>query len=101
MEKDAIYRDSNLGREKVAQQLGISNSYLTQLIKENTGSSFTNFVNQYRVKDVERMLQDDSFENFDVLSIGLEAGFKSKTGFYSTFKKINGLTPSQFRNNRS
>ncbi len=97
LEEDKIYRDENLSREIVSQKLGISNSYLTQLIKENSESSFTDLVNQYRIKDVEQMLQDPAFKNFDVLSIGLEAGFKSKSSFYSTFKKHHRISPSQFR----
>ena len=97
MENQALYRNPDLGRKTLADELGISEGYLTQLIKENTGTSFTAFINKYRVKDVERMLQDESFENFDILSIGLEAGFMSKSAFFANFKKINGITPSQFR----
>ncbi len=101
MEKEAVYRNPDLSRELVASQLNISGSYLTQLIKENTATSFTAFVNQYRVRAVERMLLDESFNNFDVLSIGLEAGFRSKSAFFSTFKKYNGASPSQFRKQES
>lgn len=101
MEKEALYRDPDISREKIAEQLDISSGYLTQLIKEQMDVSFTAFINQYRVKEVEKMLQDSSFEHFDVLSIGLEAGFKSKSAFYSTFKKFNGLTPTQYRQKQS
>ncbi|MEM8965618.1 MAG: AraC family transcriptional regulator [Bacteroidota bacterium] len=96
-----LYRNPDLGREDVASELGISSSYLTQLLKENTRKNFTSFVNEYRVKAVEQMLLDPSFEPFDVLSIGLEAGFKSKSAYYSTFKSINGLTPAQFKRAKS
>ncbi|MEM6845051.1 MAG: helix-turn-helix domain-containing protein [Bacteroidota bacterium] len=96
-----LYRNPNLGREDIASELGISPSYLTQLLKENAGKNFTSFVNEYRVKAVEQMLLDPSFEPFDVLSIGLEAGFKSKSAYYSTFKSINGLTPAQFKRLKS
>ncbi|MEM9833207.1 MAG: helix-turn-helix domain-containing protein [Bacteroidota bacterium] len=96
-----LYRNPDLGREDVASELSISPSYLTQLLKENTGKNFTSFVNEYRVKAVEEMLIDPSFEPFDVLSIGLEAGFKSKSAYYSTFKSINGLTPAQFKRMKS
>lgn len=97
MERQKCFRDPNLSRETVAQQLGISSSYLTQLIKEQTGNSFTRFINAYRVRDVEQMLNDSSFKDFDLLSIGLEAGFNSKSAFYATFKSINGSTPKQYR----
>ncbi|MGD1894409.1 MAG: helix-turn-helix domain-containing protein [Cyclobacteriaceae bacterium] len=96
-----LYRNPDLGREDVASELGISPSYLTQLLKENAEKSFTSFVNEYRVRAVEKMLLDPSFELFDVLSIGLEAGFKSKSAYYATFKSFNGLTPAQFKRTKS
>ncbi|MBX2846430.1 MAG: helix-turn-helix domain-containing protein [Saprospiraceae bacterium] len=95
------YRNPDLSRDIVADKLSISNSYLTQLIKENTGESFTTFINQYRVEEVETMLTNSEFDHFDVLSIGLEAGFKSKSSFYATFKKFKGITPSQYRKTKS
>lgn len=101
LEEEGISRDPELSRDKVAEQLSISSSYLTQIIRANSGMSFPAFINQYRVQDVERMLADPSFDNFDVLSIGLEAGFKSKSAFYSTFRKTTGMTPTQFRKRKS
>ncbi len=101
MESDRIYRNQDLGREDVAEKMSISSGYLTQLIKENTSQSFTSYINEYRVKEVENLLQNKEYDHFDVLSLGLEAGFKSKSAFYNTFKKINGVTPSQFRKKKS
>jgi len=43
------------------------------------------------------MLKDSEMDNFTIVSIAQEAGFNSKTAFYSAFKKVSGCTPSQFR----
>ena len=94
---DKVYRDPDIGRESVAQQLGISVSYLTQLIKEYTEKNFTGFVNEFRVEEAKKMLLDPTFDTFDHLSIGLEAGFKSKSAYYTAFKNFSGKTPSQFK----
>lgn len=93
-----IYRDSNLNREKVAEQLGISAGYVSQLINVITGDNFANFINNYRVEAVKKMMLDSDFENYSLLAIGLESGFTSKTTFYDAFKKATGMTPNSFRN---
>ncbi|MEM0941495.1 MAG: helix-turn-helix domain-containing protein [Bacteroidota bacterium] len=94
---DKAYRNPDLSRELVAKELGISMSYLTQLIREYAEASFTGFINEFRVEEVKQMLSDHSFDTYDSLSIGLEAGFKSKSAYYTTFKNFTGKTPSQFK----
>ena len=97
-EAHQIYKDSNLNREKVAEQLGISSGYVSQLINAITGDNFANFINNYRVEAVKKMILDSDFENYSLLAIGLESGFTSKTTFYEAFKKATGMTPNSFRN---
>jgi len=48
-----IYTDSTLNREKVAEKLGISAGYLSQIINTITGDNFANYINQYRVEAVK------------------------------------------------
>ncbi len=97
MQTEYLYRNPDLGREVVADQLGISTGYLSQLINAVTSGGFVNFVNGYRIEDVKRMMNDPAFAQYSLLAIGLEAGFKSKSSFYATFKKEVGLTPSQYK----
>ncbi|MFB9079054.1 helix-turn-helix domain-containing protein [Flavobacterium procerum] len=93
-----IYTDSNLNREKVAEQLGISPGYVSQLINAITGDNFANYINNYRVEAVKKMILDSDYENYSLLAIGLESGFTSKTTFHAAFKKSTGMTPNSFRN---
>ena len=92
-----IYRDSTLNREKIAEKLGISTGYVSQLVNTITGENFTNYINQYRVEAVKKMILDSEFKNYNLLAIGLESGFTSKTTFYNAFKKVTGITPNAFR----
>ena len=93
-----IYTDSTLNREKVAEKLGISAGYVSQIVNAVTGDNFANYINQYRVEAVKEMISNSDYENYNLLTMGLESGFTSKTTFYKAFKKITGQTPNEYKN---
>lgn len=92
-----IYRDSTLDRDKVAEMLGISSGYVSQLVNTVTGDNFTTYINLYRVEAVKILILNPEFDNYSLLAIGLECGFSSKSTFYNAFKKITGTTPNAYR----
>tara|TARA_R110002126_G_scaffold66768_5_gene169571 strand:+ start:688 stop:1824 length:1137 start_codon:yes stop_codon:yes gene_type:complete len=93
-----IYTDNTLNREKVAEQLGISPGYVSQIVNCVTGDNFANYINKYRVEAVKEMISDFEYENYNLLTMGLESGFTSKTTFYKAFKKVTGQTPNEYKN---
>lgn len=94
-----IYRDSSLDRNTVAEMLGISPSYVSQIVNSITGDNFATYINRYRVEDAKTFILDKEFDNYSLLSIGLECGFSSKTTYYNSFKKMTGMTPNAYRKN--
>lgn len=95
---DHIYTDSTLNREKVAEKLGISSGYVSQIVNTITGDNFAHYINQYRVEAVKEMISNPEYENYNLLTMGLEAGFTSKTTFFKAFKKVTGQTPNEYKN---
>lgn len=93
-----IYTDSTLNREKIAEKLGISAGYVSQIVNTITGDNFANYINQYRVEAVKEMISNSEYENYNLLAMGLESGFTSKTTFYKAFKKVTGQTPNEYKN---
>jgi len=93
-----LYTDSTLNREKVAEQLGISAGYVSQIVNTITGDNFAHYINNYRVEAVKEMISNAEFENYNLLAMGLESGFTSKTTFYKAFKKVTGQTPNEYKN---
>ncbi|MGQ7946615.1 helix-turn-helix domain-containing protein [Flavobacterium sp. WC2509] len=93
-----IYTDSTLNREKVADKLGISPGYVSQIVNTITEDNFANYINNYRVEAVKEMISNSEYENYNLLAMGLESGFTSKTTFYKAFKKVTGQTPNEYKN---
>ena len=98
MQFKKLYRNPSLSLTATADKLGISACYLSSMINSLLNKSFIDFVNEYRIADVKQHLNSGEFAHYTVVSVGLEAGFNSKSAFYAAFKKHTGLTPSEYKN---
>lgn len=94
---EQIYLNNTLDRVQVAEMLGISPGYVSQLVNTITGDNFSTYINRYRVEAVKVMIASAEFDNYSLLAIGLESGFSSKTTFHTAFKKMTGMTPNVYR----
>jgi AraC-like DNA-binding protein len=54
-------------------------------------------VNEHRLQELVRLLQDEDNEKFTLLSLAYEAGFNSKASFNRATKKHLGITPSELK----
>lgn len=96
METEKPYLDCNLKYSDLAAKLGISVRHLSRVLNEELGISFNEFVNAYRIKEVQTQLLNQENGEHTLLGIALEAGFNSKTSFNRIFKDHTGLTPTEF-----
>lgn len=101
MEEQSPYLDPELTLTRLAKDLNISRSQLSQVINDGIGDNFYDFINKYRVEQVKKLIVDPKMKNFNMLGIALEAGFKSKSTFNLIFKRFTGLTPTEYRKNIS
>jgi AraC-like DNA-binding protein len=97
MEHDHPYRTSELTLADLAERLETSPHKLSEVLNAQLGQTFYDFVNGYRVREVQRRLADDTTRNLTLLSLALDAGFASKSTFNAAFKKHTGRTPSEYR----
>lgn len=101
VQTQSLYRDENLSINDLSERVGISPGYISQIIKSATNKSVPVWINEFRVAEVKYMLLNQEFQNYTITAIGLEAGFKSRSAFYATFKKMTGMTPAKFRQKQS
>ena len=95
IEKEELFQNGKLLLKDVADRLGISNNYLSQIINQKTGKNFFRFINEYRVEKAKQLLADKGGK-YTILSIAYDCGFNSKSSFNTIFKEYTGKTPSEF-----
>lgn len=93
------FLDPRLSLESLSEELQLSKSHLSRIINNDLDQSFSDYINSLRVEEAKRHLLNPEFSHYTLVAIGLESGFNSKTTFNTTFKKLTGLTPSQFKKN--
>ncbi|MCX2679740.1 helix-turn-helix domain-containing protein [Galbibacter sp. EGI 63066] len=94
-EQNGLYKKPDLKLADIADELDIPSHQLSQCLNDNLGKGFSTFINEYRVKEAEKMLLSN--HHLTVEAIGHECGFKSNTTFYLAFKNLTGTTPAKFK----
>jgi AraC-like DNA-binding protein len=97
MKQHKPYLNPELSLQMLANQLDIPPHYLSQVINEQLGQNFFDFINSHRIEEVKARLLDPQYTHLTILAIAFDSGFNSKSAFNSAFKNQTGLTPSQFR----
>jgi len=97
MEQEKLYLDAKLSLPRLSEALKVSSNYLSQVINEQLNHNFFDFVNGYRVEEAKGRLIGDKGKSANILTVANDAGFNSKSAFYSAFKKHTGMTPGEFR----
>lgn len=97
MERERPWQDSGLTLADLSARLSTTPHKLSEVLNSQLGQSFYDFVNGYRVREVQRRIAAGDAERLTMLSLALDAGFASKSTFNLVFKKHTNLTPSDFR----
>jgi AraC-like DNA-binding protein len=96
-ETDSIYQESKLQLSDVADRLQVPAHNLSQTINTMAGKPFYDFVNSYRVRYFQKLLEDAGQRRFTILALGLQSGFNSKASLNRVFKEHTGLSPSEYQ----
>ncbi|MEP7372559.1 MAG: helix-turn-helix transcriptional regulator [Chitinophagaceae bacterium] len=97
MQEQKIFLDPEITIDKLAGLSNTNRHCLSQVLNERAGQSFYDYINQYRVNEAKRILLDPEYSNQKIASIAYDAGFNSLSAFNDVFKKVTGITPSQFK----
>lgn len=96
IDREKPYLDENVTIKDLADDLDISAHHLSIVINHYLSQNFYAFINTYRIEEFKKMLAEQQSGQINILEIALASGFNSKSSFNSFFKKITGLTPTEY-----
>lgn len=95
MDNEKLYTNADLKLSDVAARMNILPHTLSQLLNDNLGKSFTQLVNEYRVREAKDLIRSNN--QIKLEAVGYDCGFNSKSTFYAAFKKITKTTPAKYK----
>ncbi|MDL2233797.1 AraC family transcriptional regulator [Ruminococcaceae bacterium OttesenSCG-928-L11] len=90
----ANHFDEDIALTSVAEEIGLNSTYLSTMFKEESGMSFSQYLQKLRIERSKELLQSTS-EPLSV--IATQVGIGSEKSFIRLFKKLNHCTPGQYR----
>jgi AraC-like DNA-binding protein len=90
-----LYRDNQLTLRALCDEIRENPHYVSQVINQEFGRNFYDYVNQHRIEHAKSALIADPEQS--VLQIALDAGFNSKSTFNAAFREHVGCTPTAYR----
>lgn len=94
MQRESLWRAPGLSLADLAQAARAKPFHVSQALNQGRAESFFDYVNRYRVAEARQLLAQGEA---GILEIGLQVGFNAKSTFNAAFRKLTGLSPSQWR----
>ena len=83
--------------QSLADLVSSNYKYVSQVVNEYYGKSFKQVLNEQRVREACRQLNDtERYGHLTIEAIAANLGFNSRSNFTVTFKRITGISPSKF-----
>ena len=88
------YHEPNIGVGAIAQHLGISEGHLSHTFKKETDYTLLNYLTRYRIHRAMELLRDCRLKVYEVAE---QVGYRDIAYFSATFKKLVGMSPSEYQ----
>ncbi len=97
MLQQKFYANPDITLDKLAEAAGYPAKKISLTIKQAYQLNFYEYVNSHRINAAKKLLADKSPDAKTITDIYYEVGFNSKSVFNTFFKRLEGVTPSQYR----
>ena len=96
-ENGTLYLKNTFNLAKLAKATKSNATYVSYTLNEYYGKSFSAMLNEYRIRYACVLIESPDYQNYKIEHIAQVVGYKSKSAFYTAFKKQTGLTPAQYQ----
>lgn len=97
MENGKVFTNENLSLQTFSEYIHIPKHYISEVLNVHLNTNFQDFVNEYRVEEFLKLYTDPVNDHYSILGLASSVGFKNKATFNYNFKKIKGLSPTEYK----
>lgn len=95
IEREKVYVNADLKMKDLADVLHLSAPKLSQVFNLYLNENYYDFINRYRLDEFKRLIDLGEYRRYTIIALSEQCGFK-KSNFFSTFRKVEGITPSEY-----
>lgn len=99
MENEEPYLEPNFSLQDLSKKISLPSYLTSHIINKGYDTNFSDYINSYRIDVARSKLNSTSYKNIKIAEIAYECGFNSLSSFNTSFKKLTGITPSEYKNN--
>lgn len=94
--KEKYHLEQDASLKGLAKELNVSPNLVSKVINANTDSNFNDYLNKKRIEEAKEKFKSGDYRHLTIEAIGSSVGFRSKSAFYTAFKKHTGLSPAGY-----
>lgn len=93
--EEEIYLEEDLTLYALAKKMGLTTHQLSEYLNTEEKKNFFRLVSEYRVEKAKSKISENP--ELTLMRIAYDSGFNSKSNFNQAFKRIAGITPTEYR----
>jgi two-component system response regulator YesN len=88
------FTDNSFSLEDVAKHVNVSSCYFSVIFKQTVGETFIDYITRLRIEKAKELLRLSHYKTYE---ISFMVGYNNSTYFSTTFKKLTGFSPTEYR----
>jgi len=97
MQKEQLYKEGELKLETISDKLCVSKHHVSQVINQVYGVNFFEYINLLRIEEAKQLLSANDKKSMNIIEVAYSVGYNTKNTFNTAFRRIVGVTPTEFR----